>query len=230
MPTHEGTLTDAEAVGQIVRGSDAIYALDIAQTLGQISVDVEAIGCDVSFGPARKFLRAPRGTALLYIRSELAERLVPLTPSFGTDYDESLGRFPLAAGIRRFDQFEFNVAARLGLGVAARYASEIGLDRISEQVAARSRQVVEIISSFDTEIAGGADSRGIVSFVHRSHEPDAVRARFAAADVNVWVNTAAGTPRDARARPWLLPSVRVSPHYVTTDDDLARLHAAMRSL
>src|SRR5262249_52638315 len=80
MPTHVGTLADAVAVGEVLRSSGAIYALDIAQTVGQMPVDVEAIGCDVAFAPCRKFLRAPRGTGLLYVRRSLAERLVPLTP------------------------------------------------------------------------------------------------------------------------------------------------------
>ena len=59
MPTHVGTLTDAAEVGQVLSGSGAIYALDISQTVGQMAVDVQALGCDVAFAPARKFLRAP---------------------------------------------------------------------------------------------------------------------------------------------------------------------------
>ena len=49
MPTHVGTLTDAAEVGQVLSGSGAIYALDISQTVGQMAVDVQALGCDVAF-------------------------------------------------------------------------------------------------------------------------------------------------------------------------------------
>jgi selenocysteine lyase/cysteine desulfurase len=228
MPTHVGTLTDAAEVGQLLSGSGAIYALDIAQTIGQMAVDVQTIGCDVAFAPARKFLRAPRGTALLYVRQTLAERLVPLTPSFGTEFDGA-GRFVLASGLRRFDQYESGFAARLGLGVAARYAMQVGLDVIVDQVAQRSREVSDLLTEFHgTRLVGGRDSRGIVSFVHTSLDPNDIRARLAADGVNVWVNTPPGTPRDDRAN--TLPSVRVSPHYVTTDDDVARLRAALARL
>ena len=48
--------------------------------------------------------------------------------------------------------------------------------------------------------------------------------------MNVWVNTPVGTPRDAQVRTDVLPSVRVSPHYVTSDDDVARLAAALGRL
>ena len=227
MPTHVGTLTDAPEVGRVLSGSGAIYALDISQTVGQMTVDVQTIGCDVAFAPARKFLRAPRGTALLYVRQALADRLVPLTPSFGTEVDEGTGHFVLASGLRRFDQYESGFAARLGLGVAARYAMQIGLDVISEQVEQRSREVSDLLTGFDgIRLVGGRDSRGIVSFVHTSRDLFDIRARLAADGVNVWVNTPVGTPREDREN--TLPSVRVSPHYVTTDDELARLRGTLR--
>ena len=99
MPTHVGTLTDAPEVGQVLSGSGAIYALDISQTVGQMTVDVQTIGCDVAFAPARKFLRAPRGTALLcaaWVRRDIDELLgllaegavnhnKPMAPVSGTD-------------------------------------------------------------------------------------------------------------------------------------------------
>ena len=229
MPTHLGTITDAAAVGHIVGPSPALYALDIAQTLGQLPIDVKALGCDIAFGPARKFLRAPRGTAVLYMRSDLADRVVPLTPSFGTDFAETTGTFPLLPGLRRFNQFEYCVAGRLGLGAAVRYALEIGIDTIEELVRDRSRVVVDLLSSSGVDLPGGTHSRGIVSFTHPSVDARAVQQHLSAAGVNVWVSTPAGSPLDAWAGR-ALPSVRVSPHYVTNDEDLARLDAAMRSL
>lgn len=229
MPTHLGTVADAEEVGRVLAGTGAIYALDIAQTVGQMPVEVRDIGCDVAFAPARKFLRGPRGTAFLYVRQAIADQLIPLTPSFGTEFDEDANRFELAAGLRRFDQYESAIAQRLGLGLAARYAMQVGLDRIADAVGARSREVSELLSGFDdVHLAGSPDSSGIVSFVHARLEPTDIRARLASDGVNVWVNTALGTPRHDRADP--LPSVRVSPHYVTTDDEVAQLHAALTRL
>jgi len=231
MPTHLGTITDAAEAGRLVRASGAIYALDVAQTVGQMPVDVEAIGCDIAFAPTRKFLRAPRGTGLLYVRRTIADQLGPRTPAFGTEVDEPTGRFLLAAGLRRFDQYESSIAVRLGLGVAVRYAIQIGLDVIAGAVAERSIEVTELLEGTDgVKLAASRDSRGIVSFIHSSLDPVAIRARLAADGVNVWVNTAVGTPRDAQVRRDVLPSVRVSPHYVTSDEDLVRLAAALRRL
>ena len=230
MPTHVGTITDVAAIGALLAGSDAVYAVDLSQTVGQLPIDVGAIGCDVAFAPGRKFLRAPRGNAVLYVRAALADRLVPLTLPFGVVDPTDLSRYALPSGLRRLDQFEYGVAARLGLAEAARYAMAIGLDDIAATMAIRSRAVIDLLSPVKgVRLTGTPDDRGIVSFVHATLSPEAVVAALAEAGVNAWVNPAGGAPYDAAARP-VLPSVRLSPHYVTSDDDLDRLDRALRSL
>ncbi|MEI7592296.1 MAG: aminotransferase class V-fold PLP-dependent enzyme [Actinomycetes bacterium] len=230
MPTHMGSRADLEAIGNALAGTDAIFAVDAAQTLGHLPIDVHAIGCHVAFGPGRKFLRAPRGTGALYIDRALAERLVPLSPSSGVVLPSKPDSFELAVGARRFDAFEFGVAARLGMGVAARYALAIGLDRIAKLVAARSGEVVELCESTSgLRLVGSVDDVGIISFVHDRLSPDEVREHLATCGVNVWVNVATGAPLDGAARP-VLPSVRVSPHYVTNADDIERLAGAFETL
>ena len=227
-PTHLGTVSDAAAVGRVVAGSDAIYALDVSQTLGQLSLDVDDLGCDLAFAPGRKFLRAPRGTGVLFVRAALAGQLMPLAPPIGSA--SSAGELTLPIGARRFDQFEFNVAARLGLGVAAGYAAEIGMDRIEALVAARSREVIDVLDAVDgVRLTGTRADRAIISFAHDTLAPDTVQAAVAADGINTWVNPAGGTPLDG-ARRAVLPSVRVSPHYFTDADDLDRLARALHAL
>ena len=75
----------------------------------------------------------------------------------------------------------------------------------------------------------GGDNRGIISFVHASLAAEEVCARLSAEGVNAWVNRPAGAPLDSTTGA-MLPSVRLSPHYVTDASDLARLDRALRSL
>src|SRR4029079_1227117 len=111
-------VTDVAAAGALVAGSGALYVVDVSQTLGQLALDLPAIGCDAAFAPGRKFLRAPRGTAVVYVRAGLAEQLIPLTPDCGSVDPARPGELVLPEAARRFDRFEGSVAVRLGLGEA----------------------------------------------------------------------------------------------------------------
>ena len=143
-------------------------------------VDVEVIGCDFAFAPARKFLRGAAWQGLLSYCTRWPISSVPLTPAFGTEIDERTGRFVLASGLRRFEQYENTIAMRLGLGVAVRYAIQIGLDEIAAAVAERSLEVADLLEGTDgVKLAASRDSRGIVSFVLASLDPVAIRARLA---------------------------------------------------
>ena len=61
-----GRVYDATAVGRVAKAHNIPYLLDACQSVGQLPVDVKAIGCDWATGTSRKFLRGPRGIGWLY--------------------------------------------------------------------------------------------------------------------------------------------------------------------
>lgn len=64
---HAGRVyTHAAAVGAIAQREGIPYLLDATQTVGQMPIDVQQLQCDYLTSTGRKFLRAPRGTGLLY--------------------------------------------------------------------------------------------------------------------------------------------------------------------
>jgi len=229
VPTNGGLVNPAPDVGRLARDAGVPFLLDACQSVGQMPVDVEAIGCDMLVATGRKFLRAPRGTGFLYVRRSLLDRTdpAPLEPAFldllGAEW-VAPERFELRADARRFESWESNLAAQAGLRAAVGYARSWGLDAIGAQVSA----VAERLRARLAEVAGvtvrdrGRRRCGIVTFTHDGVGADDVRRALAAEAVNVSVSSPSSTLLDALAR-GLPPLVRASVHYTTTDDEIDRL-------
>ena len=98
IPTNSGLVQDVTAIGAMCRARDILYLVDGCQSVGQMPVDVEAIGCDFFSATARKYLRGPRG---LPLRVRPRARCGPRTP-FSRHARRGLGRArPLPARARR---------------------------------------------------------------------------------------------------------------------------------
>lgn len=132
--------------------SSILYLVDACQSVGQLVVDVQKIQCHGLVATGRKYLRAPRGTGFLYVAQELLNRnimpshidhfgcpvtSVPLTTTY-TDgvqlQQESVLPFAPLSSARRFEFWESNVANRLGMGEAVRYAMETGTSHIEHSI------------------------------------------------------------------------------------------------
>lgn len=95
-----GRLADTAALA----ACGAPVLLDGAQGLGAVPVDVPALGCDYYAASGQKWLCGPIGSGYLYVREELAERLSPTSPGYGTLSDPLRAlELPLVAGAARFD-------------------------------------------------------------------------------------------------------------------------------
>src|SRR5699024_5922233 len=121
------------------------YILDATQSVGQLAMDVKEIGCDVLATTGRKFLRAPRGTALAYVDRDFADGLLPTAPDVRGARWHSERDWNLTGGARRFETWEANVAARLGLGVALREASDRGMPATEQWLVSTADRIREAL-------------------------------------------------------------------------------------
>ena len=134
VPTSGGLVNPVAEIGRLTNEAGARFLLDATQSAGQISLAVDELGCDFLALTGRKFLRGPRGTALLYVRSGLDGLIDPIVLDGRSAEWTGDWSYRLADGARRFETFEANMGAKVGLGVAIEYALRIGIDSISKRV------------------------------------------------------------------------------------------------
>ena len=230
IPTHCGTVTPAAAAIAAARASapEVLIALDVAQSAGQMALDVRALGSDVAFAPGRKFLRGPRGTGFLHVRHELIPTLAPLGLPFGARYegDELLG---IPGDATRFEVFERPIASLLGFGVAVGQLVERGLETVESEVTARSDEVRAVLDRHASLVPLGTRAdRGIVTFTHQHVTPDVVAVRLA--ELAVATRFIPGAPTVTDGPAGFEPSVRLSPHHCTTAEEIAVLDEALSRL
>ena len=227
IPTNGGLVNPAAAVGRIARRHGIPYLLDACQTAGQMPIDVDQLGCDMLSATGRKFLRAPRGTGFLYVRKTLLERLEPPVLDNHAATWVAPDRYEIHADGRRFENWESNVAAKIGLGVAVDYALGWGLDAIWDRV----RNLGDLLRSRIAALPGytvrdlGEVRCGIVTFTG-PRPPAEIKALLAEQGINVSVTKAASTLLDMNAR-GLTEMVRASVHYYNTEDEIDRLASAL---
>lgn len=72
-----------EKICQKARQTGILTIIDAAHSPGQIPVDIQALDADIVFANAHKWLMNAKGSAFLYVRRELQERIEPLVVSWG---------------------------------------------------------------------------------------------------------------------------------------------------
>ena len=233
VPTNGGLVNPAAAVGALARRHGILYLLDACQSVGQLNVDVEAIGCDLLSFAGRKFMRAPRGTGALFVRSSVLDKLDPLMLDGRSATWTGPDRFEIQPDAKRFETFESNIAARLGLGAATDYALGWGIDAIESRV----KLTAENFRAQLSEISGvrvrdlGAEKCGIVTFTVEGLEAEQVKMALSEekVKVNVSVTQRASTLLDMDAR-GLQSMVRASVHYYNSDVEVDRFCGLIRRI
>ena len=178
--SHVDTITGLQMplaeIAAITRPKGILLACDGAQAPGMLDVDVKALGVDTYASSSHKWMLAPKGSGLLYIRKEVQDRVQPMMLYGGYNvYTASMGTR--------------NVPQILGHGVAMDFHNAIGRDRVEARCRQLSRLMRERLLSIPAlslltpdqpELASGVvsfaldKSKGsngqIVDRLYREHE------------------------------------------------------------
>ncbi|WP_202049794.1 aminotransferase class V-fold PLP-dependent enzyme [Microvirga mediterraneensis] len=230
LPATNGLINPAAEIGRIARRAGIPYFVDAGQALGQIPVDVEAIGCDVLKGAGRKYLRGPRGTALLYVRRSFLKQLTP--PYLDVLSGPWVNGAPVPRDdARLFESGENPFALQLGLGAAIRYTLDIGVETIRQRIDRLAGMLRAQLSDIPGVRVhdGGQERSSIVAFTVEGMAPQDVRRALAGDRINVAAIAAAYTPLDMASR-GLAEIVRASVSYLTSEEEIERLVGAIAGL
>jgi selenocysteine lyase/cysteine desulfurase len=231
VPTNGGLVNPVEEIGAVARAHDILYLVDACQSAGQISLDVDAIQCDFLSATGRKWLRGPRGVGFLYVNSRVLDSLhPPMIDLFSATWIDA-EHYELRQDARRFENWESNYAAKLGLGSAIDYALSIGLDNIEAEVS----RLADMLRAKLGEIPDvslhdiGKRKCGIVTFSVAGVDAAEIETRLRENGIHVSVSSPFSTLIDATRRQ--LPDlVRAGVHYYNQDEEVDSLVSCVKAM
>lgn len=206
-----GTLLPIREIVALCRERGIIAVVDGAHPPGMIRVDMEELGPpDFYASSPHKWLGAPQGTGLLWIREDWRERLWPTEASGGWD--------DLSLGAHRFNHLGTLDESRLaGLRAAVGLHGVIGPDRVEGRTRYLRRRLHESLADLPgIRIASPADDTlvaGMVSFQLSGIESLELQRRLGRA----------GNIRSRVVSEYDYGWMRLSPHIYNTEDELDRV-------
>lgn len=231
VPASSGNVLPVAAIGEVARKHHIVYLLDTCQSVGQIPVDVQAIGCDMLAVTGRKYLRGPRGSGFLYVRKQMLDKLKLLFFDGRTVGHVNQQGFVVREGARRFEWYEKNPAVVLGLQQAVEYALGIGVERIWQRIQYLAHLFRQRLHEMDGICVHdqGDELCGIVTFSISGVPAAEVKTKLAAKNINVNIGFAKSTLYYMN-RKGLDGIIRASVHYYNTEEEIDMVCRELRAL
>jgi cysteine desulfurase / selenocysteine lyase len=223
IPTNGGLIQPAQEIGEVARENETLFMVDACQSVGQVPVDVQEIGCDMLAATSRKYLRGPRGTGFLYVNKEVIPALDPVMLDLHAATWVAPDRYEIREDARRFENWETYFAGKIGLGVACDYAIDVGIEAGSKRLrdlAAAFRSEIESLPGGQTHDLG-LQKGGIVTFTVEGLDPDGIVAAWANEKINANTSGVRSTRFDMEQR-GLEKMVRASVHYYNTEEEIEK--------
>jgi len=146
-----GVVLPVKQICQEARKRGIFTIIDGAQSVGHVNVDVQDIGCDAYYSSLHKWLMAPAGNGILYVRKEVVGEVWTVAASYQWDNDDD-------HGLRLTQRGTGNVSLIVGLEAAVDFHNQIG----SEKVISRIKELGDYLRAGLKEI----NKAQIVSSVH----------------------------------------------------------------
>ncbi|KXA95759.1 hypothetical protein AKJ65_00870 [candidate division MSBL1 archaeon SCGC-AAA259E19] len=227
-----GTRQPVKEVGEIAEDNDILFSVDASQAVGHMPVDVDEIGCDLLAAPGHKGLLGPQGTGFLYIKEELLDEVEPILSGGGIVEDVEKHGCEFVDPPQIFDAGTPNIPGIIGLGRAAEYVLEIGLEEIEKREQKLVERMLRIGELEEVEVYGPKlpeELGGVVSFNLEgmdSHEVSSVLDEVAKVATRSGHHCAIPPMRDLG----LEGTVRASVHYYNLEEEVDQFMEALTDI
>lgn len=172
--TAQGSITNPIVdIGAIAKLYGSIYIVDATQSIGQIPIDVQAIGCDALTATGRKWLRGPRGTGFIYVREGAPFSSTSIDGSSSKVYhSENVITVEKLNTARQFEMWERNYGLMLGLSNAIQEYMDLGVQTVHNKILASANMIREAVESNPVlQLVGKSTSdSGIIGIIPQSEQ------------------------------------------------------------
>lgn len=152
-----GVVLPIKQICQEARKQGIFTVVDGAQGVGHVKVDVQDIGCDAYYSSLHKWLLAPAGNGILYIRNEGVGDIWTVAASYQWENEED-------HGLRLTQRGTGNVSLIVGLEAAVDFHNEVGSEKVIERIkelgdylrtGLQAISKVKIVSSLHPDMCAG---------------------------------------------------------------------------
>ena len=217
-----GILMPVEEIAELANDRGIWFHVDGAQSAGQVPIDLHSIGCQSYATSGHKWMGAPHGTGLLYVREDRLDDVWPTEiGAYSGEPETGFEGFEYSPNATRYEPGTRNASLVLGFGAAVSFLDGIGMER----VAARAKELglylhrqleaidgVEVLTPSDPAMHVG------MTTLRTARVPyDVLYRAYSEAQMRCRIVTEQG-----------LNAVRVSTHIFNNEDECDRVVAATR--
>jgi cysteine desulfurase family protein len=226
-----GTIFPLAELAEIAHSHNALLLVDAAQSAGVVPIDVESLGIDLLACSGHKGLLGPQGTGILYIAPGID--LEPLIE--GGTGSNSLFPFQPEVLPDRFETGTPNGPGLAGLGAAVEFVLKIGVEAIRKKEVQLTAFLLDHLSKIPGVIIYGPCNPeaqvAVISFNIQDVNPEEVGTVLDEV-YEIMVRTGLHCAPRAHQTIGTLDrgTVRVSPGYFNTEEDLQYFLDAVREI